>query len=95
MHSIPRKLNSFFPASPSAMQAIPATEQMVIDKGFNNYSFIISDRIHYFNEFSAGLKKYFWPFTQLFKYKPVSSYRLCGAGGIYYLWGQSHDEKKE
>lgn len=41
------------------MQAIPVTEEMVSDEVFNNYSFIISGRINYFNELSSELKRKF------------------------------------
>jgi Mlc titration factor MtfA (ptsG expression regulator) len=56
MFSVLKKLNSLFKQSPSAVQAMPAAEEAVSDEIFNNYSFIISARIRYFNELPAELK---------------------------------------
>ena len=86
MPTIPRKPTDFFPASFFAMQALFTTEQVVSNKGFTNYSFIISSRTNYFNGLSVELKKFYWPFTQLYQDKAVLLYRLVEPEGIYHLW---------
>ena len=59
MLSLLRKLNRFFISSPSVTQHMLVTEESVSEEVFNNYSFIISGRINYFNELSLQLKKKF------------------------------------
>lgn len=54
-----RKLNHFFAPHRLEAPAQLATEVSVSDEIFNKYSYIISSRIHYFNDLSLELKQRF------------------------------------
>ena len=54
-----RKLNHFFAPQKLAAPAQLATEESVSEEIFNRYSYIISSRIHYFNDLSIDLKQKF------------------------------------
>ena len=56
MRSVLRKLISIFASSHPPAPAVPLTEETVSEDAFNNYSFIISGRINYFNGLSPELK---------------------------------------
>ena len=59
MLSLLRKLSSFFAHNPPVLHPAPRVEEVVNEEVFNNYSFIISGRINYFNELSFDLKQKF------------------------------------
>jgi hypothetical protein len=54
-----RKLKRFFAAHPASLLKPPPAEESVNEVLFNQYAFIISARIQYFNELSAEFKKKF------------------------------------
>lgn len=59
MRAVLRKLFSIFASSPPSKPAEPLTEETVSEDVFNNYSFIISSRIAYFNDLDPDLKERF------------------------------------
>lgn len=59
MHSVLRKLSSFFSGSRLPAAAIPAIEQTITEDIFNKYSFIIGGHINYFNELTSEYKERF------------------------------------
>lgn len=59
MHHVLRKLSTFFYGSHLPAPAAPAPEETVSEEIFNNYSFIISGHINYFNELSHEQKERF------------------------------------
>lgn len=76
MFSVLKKLNSLFKQSPSATQAIPTAEEAVSEEIFNNYSFIISSRISYFNELPSELKVKF--ISRVYNYIKVKQFHYIG-----------------
>ncbi|HLF44911.1 MAG TPA: zinc-dependent peptidase [Chitinophagaceae bacterium] len=57
MFSVLRNLNNLFVRTLPSRQAVPFSEEVVSEKDYNNYSFIISGRINYFNELHPALKQ--------------------------------------
>jgi MtfA peptidase len=76
MSSVFQKINRFFSAPVAAPSAAVQREEAVSEDVFNNYSFIISGCINYFNELPADLKQRF--VCRVYNYAKAKQFHFIG-----------------